>query len=274
MTINCRGNLLDLSLPKVMGILNCTVDSFYDGGNFVKNHSIAQKIDDLVQEGADIIDVGGQSTRPGAKLLSAEEEWQNVQFALEYLQQNYPEQLVSLDSFWSENHVKADKFGVAIINDISAGGQDKNMFSTVVQLQKPYILMHMKSIPENMQLHANYDNIVLDINYFFSEKIAELNTLGVNDIILDVGFGFAKTTEQNFDLLKHLDLIDFGALPQLVGISRKSMVYKSLDISAEEALNGTTALHMYALQKGANILRVHDVKAAKECIRLFNLLEN
>ncbi len=274
MTINCNGYLVDLQTPKVMGILNCTSDSFYDGGTHQGQKNIRTHIEKMIAEGADIIDIGGQSTRPGATMYTWEEEWKNIEFALSYLAENHPSQLFSVDSFWSETQRRANSYGLSIINDISAGTIDDKMLETVADLQKPYILMHMKGTPQNMQELSDYENITVEVNQFLSAKIFELKNLGVNDIILDPGLGFAKTIPQNFELLRNLDLIGFRDYPLLVGVSRKSTIYKTLEITPEKALNGTTSLHMYALMKGANILRVHDVKEAKECITLFELLKN
>ncbi len=274
MTINGNGNLLSLSTPRVMGILNCTPDSFYDGGHYNTEELLLKRAETLIQEGADILDIGGQSTRPNAALLSVEEEWNNIAFILEYLHKNYPNQLLSVDSFYSEIHRRADAFNVALINDISGGAIDSEMFATVAQLQKPYVLMHLKGTPESMQMQTQYIDVTVEVNRYFSEKLSTLKKLGVNDIILDPGFGFAKNTAQNFELLRNLSSIGFSECPILVGISRKSMVYKTLDISPQEALNGTSALHMMALERGANILRVHDVKAARECVQLYELVKN
>ncbi len=270
MTINLRGDLWDLSTPRVMGILNCTSDSFFDGGKYKSHIQLYQRIDEMVELGVDIIDIGGQSTRPGAELLESTEEWENIKPALVYIFQNYPNQIFSLDSFWSETHRKAADYGLALVNDISAGNIDSNMFPTVSDLQLPYILMHMLGNPKTMQKQPIYETVInLNLNQFFSQKLNELESYGVNDIIIDPGFGFGKTVSHNFEILNQLKSLCFGDYPILVGLSRKSMIYKSLEVTSEEALNGTTALNMLALQQGASIVRVHDIKEAQECIALF-----
>lgn len=269
MTINCKGNLIDLSTPKIMGILNLTPDSFFDGGTLTNEQSIWDRVNKMLKEGAEVIDVGGQSSRPGAKTISVDEELARVLPVVKSLLKKFPEILLSIDTFYAEVAKKTVEAGAAIINDISAGSFDKAMFSTVADLQVPYVLVHMQGRPKNMQEKPDYKEVILDLNYFFTEKLDALTRLGVNDVLLDPGFGFGKTQEQNFELLQNLDLLGFDEFPVMVGLSRKSMVYKTLESSPEEALNGTTALHMVALQKGAAILRVHDVKEAKECVELF-----
>ena len=272
MTINCKDKLLNLDSPIVMGILNVTPDSFFDGGNYELESDILQQTKTMLHEGATIIDVGGYSSKPGAEEVSEQEELNRVIPAIETLLKNYPETIISIDTFRSKVAIKAVKAGASIINDISAGEMDSNMFNTVKQLQVPYCIMHMKGTPQNMQKEPKYDNVVTEVYQYLHKKVAELNRLGVNDIIIDLGFGFGKTIEHNYELLAHLSNFKSLNCPVLVGISRKSMIYKTLGVSAIEALNGTTALHSIALQSGGNILRVHDVKEAAEVIFLNNKL--
>ena len=274
MTINCKGKLLDLGQPKVMGIMNLTPDSFFDGGRNAEISQILKKTETMLNDGMDILDIGGQTTRAGAQTISADEELQRIMPALEQIIQHFPNIIISVDTFWSQVARESVQAGAAIVNDISAGSMDKNLFKTVAELQVPYVLMHMQGKPQNMQYNPVYEDVVTEVNYFFSEKIKELKALNVNDIILDAGFGFGKTVEQNFELLKNQRMLGFGNYPVLTGISRKSMICKPLQINPENALNGTTALHMLALQQGANILRVHDVKEAKECIKLYEIFQS
>jgi len=272
MTINCNGRLIDLSEPKIMGILNTTPNSFYDGGS---NHSmdlIFQKLEKHLNDGADIIDIGGYSTKPGAEEVSEEEEIARTVPVIKQILNKYPDVLISIDTFRGNVARAAIRAGAVIINDVSGFELDENMLQTVADLKVPYILMHMQGTPQTMQNNPTYDDITLEVNEYFSEKIAKLRALGVNDIILDPGFGFAKTIEHNYELFNNLDVIGFGEYPVLVGISRKSMIYKFFGTNPKDALNGTTALNMVALQKGAKILRVHDVKEAKETFQLFNAL--
>lgn len=273
MQINCRGKLIDLSQPKVMGILNATPDSFYDGG---KNNQIVNalhQVELMLKEGADFIDVGGISTRPGALEVSESEELNRVIPVIETILREFPETLLSIDSYRSEVVKASVEAGAAIVNDISAGNLDENLFQTVAELKIPYVLMHMKGTPQTMQQNPVYDDVATEVNQFLSEKIRILKGLGINDIILDPGFGFGKTVEQNYELIKSLDLIGFGEFPLLAGVSRKSMITRLLDVKPSEALNGTSILNFYSLQKGAKILRVHDVKEAKEAIRIWEMLK-
>lgn len=273
MTINCNGKLLDLQSPKIMGILNLTEDSFYDGGKYNSILKAIKQTEKMLNEGATIIDIGTQSTRPNAKFISSKEEWKLLKDVVNQIIKNFPEAIFSIDTFWSEVAENCINEGFSMINDISGGNIDDKMFETVRKLKVPYVLMHIKGTPQTMQQNVDYDNIIKDINFYFAEKIQKLKSFGLNDLILDVGFGFSKTVEQNYELLSKLELIGFAHHPILVGISRKSMIYKTLNINAKDALNGTTALHLVALQKGAKILRVHDVKEAKECITLYETLE-
>lgn len=273
MTINCKGQLIDISTPKVMGILNVTPDSFYDGGQYKDEKSILNQVETILNEGATFIDIGGYSSRPGADYVSEAEELSRVVPVVQLILKHYPETLISIDTFRSEVAKKSIEAGAAIINDISAGHLDDNMIATVGQLGVPYIMMHMKGNPETMQQQTDYDDLIKDINSYFAERIAKAHAAKINDIIIDPGFGFAKTTEQNYELLNNMELLQIVDKPILAGVSRKSMIYKTLNTTSENALNGTTALHMVALQKGAKILRVHDVKEAMECVTLFNQLK-
>lgn len=272
MTINCKGKLIDLSTPKVMGILNVTPDSFFDGGRYKDETSIIKQVENMLNEGATFIDVGAYSSRPNAPFVSEDEELQRIVPIIKLLVSHFPEIIISVDTFRSQVAKATIIEGAALINDISAGLLDDNMLPTIADLQVPYIMMHMRGTPQTMQTLTQYDNLLKDINFYFSERIAKARELGIIDLILDPGFGFAKTLEQNFELLSKFELLNIAELPVLAGISRKSMIYKTLDTTAANALNGTTALHMIALQKGAKIVRVHDVKEAKECITLYNKL--
>lgn len=272
-TINCNGKLIDISSPKVMGILNITPDSFYDGGKFMNHSSIISQVEKMLSEGATFIDIGAYSSRPGAKHISEQKELDRIVPIVELLIKEFSNILISIDTFRSHIAEQCIDKGACIINDISAGNMDQNMFSTIAKLQVPYIIMHMQGTPENMQENPVYDNIVKETLFYFSKKIATLRNLGVNDIITDVGFGFGKTLEHNYELLNNLELFEHLSTPNLVGISRKSMLYKPLNIQPEDALNTTTAANTIALLKGANILRVHDVKEAAEAIKIVELLK-
>ena len=272
MTINCKGSLINLSMPKVMGILNITPDSFYDGGKFNEEKSILLQVEKMLYEGATFIDVGAYSSRPGADHVSESEELQRILPIVELLIKHFPNILLSIDTFRSKVAEVCVNSGAAIINDISAGKLDSNMMTAVGKLGVPYIMMHMRGNPQNMQSQTEYKDLIKDITYYFSERIAEARTHQIKDIIIDPGFGFSKTMEQNYQLLNNLDLLNLIELPILVGVSRKSMIYKLLENSSSDALNGTTSLNTIALLKGAKILRVHDVKEAQECITLTNQL--
>jgi len=273
--INCNGSLLDFNIPKIMGVLNVTPDSFYDGGYYYEQSSLKQRIKQLLDEGADIIDVGGYSSRPGAEHISMKEEWQRLEPVLKFIRKEYSETIISVDTFLSDIAKAAVKeYGVDIINDISAGELDDKMFGTISELQVPYIMMHMKGTPQNMKEKAHYDDMMDEILKYFARKYDQLRNIGVNDVILDPGFGFAKNIEQNFLLMNKLKQFKVFNLPLLVGISRKSMIFKTLNIKPQEALNGTTVLNTIATLQGADILRVHDVKQAKEVIQLLQKLEN
>ena len=270
MTINCKGKLIDLSKPKVMGILNLTPDSFYDGGKYKNESEVLSQVYMMLKNGATFIDVGAYSSRPGAIDISVDEETNRLLPILELILKEFPDALISIDTFRSLVAKLGIDSGAALINDISAGKLDENMMATVAKLHVPYIMMHMKGTPQTMKNETQYNDLVHDIMFYFSERLAKAKKLGIVDTIIDPGFGFAKTREQNFALLNHLELFKNIYRPILVGLSRKSMIYKTLNTSPTEALNGTSVLNTIALQKSANILRVHDVKEAVECIELIN----
>lgn len=273
MTINCKGKLIDLSTPKIMGILNVTPDSFYDGGVYKEESKIVNRVKIMLEEGATFIDVGAYSSKPNADEVSVDEELNRILPIIDVLLKHFPDIVISVDTFRAEVAKQCIDKGAALVNDISAGLLDEKMLETVASLNVPYIMMHMRGTPKTMQQQTNYNDILKDILFYFSERITKARALGIKDIILDPGFGFAKTTEQNFELLNILEGFKITNLPFLAGLSRKSMIYKTLQTSPTEALNGTTALNMIALQKGAAILRVHDVKEAMECVTLFNKLK-
>ena len=274
MTINCKGNLIDLTLPKVMGILNITPNSFYDGGKYADEKSILFQVEKMLNDGATFVDIGAYSSKANAEFVSEDEEMNRLLPVVELVLKSFPETIISIDTFRSKVAQKAIENGASIVNDISAGSLDENMMQTVALLQVPYIMMHMKGTPQTMQSLAQYKNVTKEVLYYFSEKIAEARSFGMNDIIIDPGFGFAKTIEHNFELLNNLELFQMLDLPILVGVSRKSMIYKTLDTLPENALNGTTVLNTIALQKGTKILRVHDVKEAAECVKLYSKLNS
>ncbi len=265
---------MDLSTPLVMGIINITPDSFYSESRRNSEKEILERANQILEEGGTIIDIGGQSTSPSSVLLSEKEELNRLEPALKIVRKEFPHAILSVDTFYAEVAKSAvEKYGVDMINDISGGQIDKNMFATVAQLNVPYILMHMRGTPQTMQQLTNYDNFIQDIFYYFSEKTAQLNLLGVNDIIIDPGFGFSKTLSQNYQLMAYLRYFDIIDFPLLVGISRKSMIYRLLDSDPSKCLNGSTILNTYALIYGSDILRVHDVKEAVECIRIISELK-
>lgn len=273
--INVKGELMDLSHPRVMGILNVTPDSFYAESRKQTEKDILSRIHQILEEGGTFIDMGAYSSRPDAEDVSPEEEMRRLRLGLEIVQRECPEALISVDTFRADvAKMCVEEYGAALINDISAGDLDANMFPTIAQLKVPYILMHMQGNPQTMQLNPHYDNPVKEVIRYFAEKIEKLRTLGVKDMIIDPGFGFGKTLRHNYQLLDKLEEFQIFQVPILVGISRKSMIYKLLDETPEEALNGTTAAHAIALMKGAKILRVHDVKAAVETVRIFNALKD
>lgn len=267
-SINCKGQLLDLTIPKVMGILNVTPDSFYDGGKYKNEADIINQVEKMLSEGATFIDVGAYSSRPNADDISEDEELKRIIPVIDLILKNFPDTLISVDTFRSKIAKQSIEAGAALINDISAGKIDGNMLQTVAELQVPYIMMHMKGTPQTMKQQSNYTNVLKEVLFYFSERIATARQLGIIDLIVDPGFGFSKTIEQNFELLNKLEHFNILDLPIMVGVSRKSMIYKTLQNTPEDALNGTTALNTIALQKGASILRVHDVKEAMECVKL------
>ena len=274
MTINCKGQLIDLASPKVMGILNVTPNSFFDGGKYKTESVILSQVGKMLTDGATFIDVGAYSSKPSAEFVSEKEELNRIVPVVNLILEKFPDSLISIDTFRSEVAKVCLENGAAIINDISAGNLDDKMLETIAKYNVPYIMMHMRGTPQTMQTMANYDNIVKEMLFYFSQRIAEARSLGINDLIIDPGFGFAKTLEQNYEVLQKLELFEMLELPLLVGFSRKSMIYKTLHSTAEEALNGTSVLNTIALTKGAKILRVHDVKEAMECVTLFNKLNN
>lgn len=268
-SINCKGRLIDLSTPRIMGIINVTPDSFYDGGVTTSNDAIIQQASAMLKAGASFLDIGGYSSRPGAANVTQGEELERVIPAIEAILKIYPEALISIDTFRSGVASTAIQAGAALVNDISGGLQDAQMLPTVARLQVPYIMMHMRGNPQNMQSLTQYEDVTLEVIRYFSERLFAARDHGINDLICDPGFGFAKTREQNFQLLQELPGFRVLDSPLLVGISRKSMIYKTLDTTANQALNGTSFLHAFALQGGAHILRVHDVPQAMECVRLW-----
>lgn len=273
-TINIKGELLNLSYPIVMGILNITPDSFYVGSRKETEKQVIERVAEILSQGGTIIDIGAQSTRPDSTLLSAQEEIDRLKFALPIINREFPEVILSVDTFYSDvARLAVEEYGAAIINDISGGEMDKSMFAMAAKLNVPYILMHMRGTPQTMKELTDYDNLIQNIFYYFSKKIAELHLLGVNDIIIDPGFGFSKTMDQNYELMATLRGFSIFELPLLVGISRKKMIANLLGTTPPDSLNGTTVLNTFALQNGANILRVHDVKEAMEAIKIVKKLE-
>jgi dihydropteroate synthase len=268
-TLNVGGAIMLLDTPRVMGILNVTPDSFYDGGRFKDEQSVLAQVKKMIDEGADFIDVGGYSSRPGSPDINEDEELGRILPVLALIKHHHPKCVLSVDTFRSGVARQAVKAGASIINDISGGEQDSKMFETVAGLQVPYILMHMRGTPRTMTTMTDYGNLVKECTEYFQKKIAQLHGLGVTDIIIDPGFGFAKTADQSFELLANLDYLRILGKPILAGLSRKSMIWRTLEVTPSEALNGTTALNAIALIKGTSILRVHDVKEAVECIKLF-----
>jgi dihydropteroate synthase len=272
-TLNCRGKLINLSTPLVMGILNITPDSFYDGGKYTTEKQILKKTGQMIREGASIIDIGAYSSRPGAAEISVDEEIGRLAPALGAIRKKYKDITISVDTFRSSvAEIAVKEYDVDIINDISAGDADKDMFSMIASLSVPYIMMHMKGTPMDMQVNPVYDDVVEEILLYFSEKVQKAKLAGICDIIIDPGFGFGKTLDHNYRILSRLDDFKILELPVLAGFSRKSMIYKALDITSREALNGTSVLNTIALMKGADILRVHDVREAVQTIKLCSLL--
>jgi dihydropteroate synthase len=269
-TLNCNGKLLQISKPLVMGIINITPDSFYSGSRFTDEHDILRQAEKMINEEADIIDIGAQSTRPGALQLSADEELKRLMPVIELLHKNFPGLIISVDTFNSSVAKESVGAGASMINDISGGNFDLNMLSVIGKLKVPYVCMHIKGIPQTMQKNPAYENVTKEIFDFFIERIDACKNAGINDVIIDPGFGFGKNKDHNFELLKNLSVFKMLEKPVLAGVSRKSTIYKTLGVTADEALNGSTVLHTIALLNGANILRVHDVKEAKEAVKLFS----
>ncbi|MFC2117055.1 dihydropteroate synthase [Bacteroidota bacterium] len=273
--INCGGKIINLSNPLVMGIVNVTPDSFYDGGKYNNIGETVERVREIIDQGAGCIDIGAYSSRPGADIISAREELKRLDKSISAIRKKFPDVIISIDTFRAEIAKKlVAEYDVNIINDISGGEFDAKMFDTVAELQVPYILMYMKGTLENMHLNPGYSDLLGEIIDHFQKKIEKLLTLGVNDIIIDPGFGFGKTMDQNYQMFNELSSFNIFGLPLLSGISRKSMIYKYLEISSESALNGTTVLNAYSLLAGVNILRVHDVKEAVEVCRIYNKLKS
>ena len=267
--INVNGSLLDLSVPCVMGILNITPDSFYAGSRMQTEAEITARAQQILDEGAGIIDIGAYSSRPNAENISSEEEMHRLRMGLEILRKTQPGAVISVDTFRADvARMCVEEYGVAIINDIAAGEMDADMFRTVAELNVPYIMMHMQGTPQNMQQHPHYDNLLKEVFLYFAQKVQQLRDMGMKDIILDPGFGFGKTVEHNYELLAHLEEFRIFELPLLVGVSRKSMIYRLLGNTPQDALNGTTVLDTICLLKGADILRVHDVREAVETVKI------
>lgn len=271
-TINCRGRLVDLAEPKVMAIVNVTPDSFYSGSRCLSTNAALARADEALAQGADIFDLGAYSTRPGAAEVSEDEEWARLEPVVSELRRRHPQAIISIDTFRSSVAERAIEAGADIINDVSGGTLDEQMIATVARLQVPYILMHMRGTPATMQQHTNYNNLVADVIAELSQQLRRLTDAGVHDVIIDPGFGFAKTLEQNYELFAHLQEFSVFGLPLLVGISRKSMIYKLFDITPEQSLCATTALNMLALRDGASILRVHDVPEAAQVVRMWGMM--
>jgi len=270
MFINCKGELIDLSIPKVMGILNVTPNSFFDGGKYKNENEIISQVDKMLSEGATFIDIGAYSSKPSAEFVTEQEEIDRIVPAIELILKHFPEALLSIDTFRAAVAKASIDSGAAIINDIAAGELDDKMFDVIAKYNVPYIMMHMRGNPQTMQSLTQYEDIVKEMLFYFSEKVRKARSFGINDLILDPGFGFAKTTDQNYEVLQKMELFNVLELPVLAGVSRKSMIYKTIGNTAQEALNGTTVLNTIALTKGAKILRVHDVKEAVECVTLMN----
>tara|TARA_A100001011_G_scaffold4260_1_gene4880 strand:+ start:374 stop:1225 length:852 start_codon:yes stop_codon:yes gene_type:complete len=273
MNINCNGNIIDFTSPKIMGILNVTPNSFYDGGKHNRIDTALLQTEKMISEGATFIDVGGASSKPGVEEVSPDEELKRVLPVIEKISKNFPHIYISIDTYRSNVARQSVDAGAQLVNDISAGNADDNMLKTVGKLGVPYIAMHMQGTPKTMQNKPTYDDVLIAIRSFFSEKIAAAHAAGINDIIVDPGFGFGKTPQHNFALLNHLNTLQIDGVPLLVGVSRKSMIHKTLNIDIQEALNGTTVLHTVALRQGAHLLRVHDVKEAKQAVDLIKALD-
>lgn len=269
-SLKVGSQLLDLQDPKIMGIVNITPDSFFDGGNYFSEQAALKRVEQLLEEGADLLDIGGYSSRPNAAFVSEQEELERLIPVVRSISRAFPHAVLSIDTFRAEVARQSVDAGAHIINDISGGTLDSRMFETVAALQVPYILMHMRGTPQDMQSHTDYEDVTREVNLFFAERVAQLRALGVKDIILDPGFGFAKTLDQNYELLSRLEELQLWGLPILGAISRKSMIYRKLGIDPKDALNGTTVLNTILLMKGVQILRVHDVQEARQACLLTN----
>lgn len=273
-TLNCKGRLLVVDKPLVMGIINATPDSFYAGSRYQETEAILGQAEQMIKDGADILDIGGQSTKPGSLQITQEEELARVVPPIEAIHRNFPDTVISIDTFYSKVAKASVAAGASIINDISAGTMDENMIQTVAALQVPYVLMHMQGTPEKMQENPRYENVTREVLDFFIKKMADLHQAGIRDILIDPGFGFGKTITNNFEILNHLSVFAILNCPVLLGVSRKSTIYKTLGVTTDESLNGTTVLNTIGLMNGASILRVHDVKEARETIKLFVACKN
>lgn len=268
-TLNCKGRILVIEDPIVMGIINTTPDSFYSRSRSNSLDDVLSRAEKMINDGASILDIGGQSTRPKSRPISADEELERVMPALEAVCKEFPEQIISIDTFYAKVARAAIEVGASIVNDVSAGNLDEKLIPTVAELKVPYVLMHMPGSPQTMQNHSNYKNVTLEVFDFLNFKISDLINSGINDVIIDPGFGFGKTATHNFQLLKNLSYFNQLNKPLMVGLSRKSTIYQTLEITADEALNGTTVMHTMALLNGATVLRVHDVKEAMQTVKLF-----
>ena len=274
MNINCGGKLIDLTKPKIMGILHVTPDSFYDGGKFLNSDKYLMQVEKMLNEGATFIDIGGMTSKPGSKEIPVSEELSRVIKAVENVSNKFPKAIISVDTYRSEVAEESVNSGAQIINDISGGSFDNKMFKTIAKLNVPYIIMHINERPETMQQNPEYEDILFEIGYYFSKKVFKARAAGINDIIIDPGFGFGKELDDNYKILKNLNALMVENIPMMIGVSRKSMIYKKLKITSEQSLNGTTCVNTVGLIQGVNILRVHDVKEAKQCIDIVNSLNN
>ena len=274
MNINCGGKLIDLTKPKIMGILNVTPDSFYDGGKFLNSDKYLMQVEKMLNEGATFIDIGGMTSKPGSKEIPVSEELSRVIKAVENVSNKFPKAIISVDTYRSEVAEESVNSGAQIINDISGGSFDNKMFKTIAKLNVPYIIMHINERPETMQQNPEYEDILFELGYYFSKKVFKARAAGINDIIIDPGFGFGKELDDNYKILKNLNALMVENIPMMIGVSRKSMIYKKLKITSEQSLNGTTCVNTVGLIQGVNILRVHDVKEAKQCIDIVNSLNN
>ena len=274
MNINCGGKLIDLTKPKIMGILNVTPDSFYDGGKFLNSDKYLMQVEKMLNDGATFIDIGGMTSKPGSKEIPVSEELSRVIKAVENVSNKFPKAIISVDTYRSEVAEESVNSGAQIINDISGGSFDNKMFNTIAKLNVPYIIMHINERPETMQQNPEYEDILFEIGYYFSKKVFKARAAGINDIIIDPGFGFGKELDDNYKILKNLNALMVENIPMMIGVSRKSMIYKKLKITSDKSLNGTTCVNTIGLIQGVNILRVHDVKEAKQCIDIVNSLNN